>query len=417
MGHLTRRTFAVGGLGAAAGLTGALAPPAAATERGAGSGAAGHGRTEVRAMWLATVDNRDWPSSPGLPPAEQRAELLAHLDAAVERRLNTVYFQVRPTADALWESPYEPWSEWLTGEQGRDPGWRPVEFAVREAHRRGLRIEGWFNPYRIALHDDPSRLAADHPARLHPEWAVSYGGQLYYNPGIPEVRRFVQVAMVDAVRRHPLDGVHWDDYFYPYPVEGEEFDDAAAFAEYGRGFPDVASWRRANVDLLVRETALRVRRLRPRVRFGVSPFGVWRNAATDPRGSATEAGVTTYDDLYADTRKWARRGWVDYLVPQLYWNIGFPAADYAELARWWARTVRGTGVDLYVGEALYKAGDPEQSAEWQDPDELSRHLSLCRRLPEVRGHSFFSASEVSQDVIGAMDAVVRDHYGHRAVLR
>ncbi|MEV6131112.1 family 10 glycosylhydrolase [Streptomyces violaceusniger] len=405
MGRITRRS-----------LTAAAAGALAATVTGGDALAEGRGgghRPEFRGMWLATVANRDWPSKPGLTAAEQRAELLSFLDTAVRRRLNAVVFQVRPTADALWPSPYEPWAECLTGVQGRDPGWDPLGTAVREAHRRGLELHAWFNPYRIANHTDPSRLIPTHPARVHPEWVVPYGGKLYYNPGLPEVRRFVQDAMLDAVARYDIDAVHWDDYFYPYPVAGQVFDDDAAYARYGAGFPDRAAWRRNNIDRLVYETAVRVKRLKRRVRFGISPFGVWRNQATDPLGSATTAGVQTYDDLFADTRGWVRRGWLDYIVPQVYWNIGFAAADYAALVPWWSEVVRGTGVNLYIGEALYKAGDPAQPAPWQDPAELSRHLTLDQGFPQVRGNVYFSAKEVAADRNGAMARVVADHYPHR----
>ncbi|WP_428955867.1 glycoside hydrolase family 10 protein [Streptomyces sp. cg35] len=403
MGRISRRAFTAG---AALALTGLAAGDAVAGPRH-------HGRPgpEMRGMWLATVANRDWPSRAGLTAAQQRAELLAHLDTAVRRRLNTVIFQVRPAADALWPSPYEPWSEVLTGTQGANPGWDPLGTAVTEAHRRGLELHAWFNPYRVANHTDPRRLVATHPARVHPDWVVTYGGKLYYNPGLPEVRRFVRQAMLDAVATYDIDAVHFDDYFYPYPVAGRTFDDAAAYARYGGGFPNRAAWRRDNIDRLVRETALGIERIRPRVRFGISPFGVWRNRATDPAGSDTAAGVQTYDDLHADTRKWVREGWIDYVVPQAYWNIGFRAADYAKLVPWWADTVRGTGVRLYLGEALYKAGDPAQPAAWQDPAELSRHLTFAAAFPEALGHVFFSAKEVRQDRIGAMARVVADHYG------
>lgn len=391
---------------------------AAATVAGltsAGSAAAQPGRRphkgrELRGMWLATVVNRDWPSKPGLTSQAQRGELLAFLDSAVNRRLNAVVFQVRPTADALWPSPHEPWTEYLTGVQGKDPGWDPLGAAVEEAHKRGLELHAWFNPFRIANHTDPSRLVATHPARVHPDWVVPYGGKLYYNPGLPEVRRFVQDAMLDAVRRYAVDAVHWDDYFYPYPVAGQVFDDDDAFARHGKGFPDRASWRRDNIDQLVREMSARVKKARPGTRFGVSPFAVWRNIATDPTGSDTRAGVQTYDDLYADTRGWVRKGWLDYIVPQVYWNIGFAAADYAKLVPWWNEVVRGTGVKLYIGEALYKAGDPAQPAPWQDPAELSRHLTFAERYREVRGHIYFSAKEVGVDKNGAMARVVADHY-------
>ncbi len=428
LGKMGRRGFAVGATGAVSGLL--TGGPALAVRHGAGDGgtcgargpgaaaaepaARGGGRRrELRATWLATVVNRDWPSKPGLPVRQQRAELTDLLDAAVGRRLNAVIFQVRPSADALWPSPYEPWSAYLTGTQGRDPGWDPLGFAVREAHRRGLELHAWFNPYRVANHTDPGRLVATHPARVHPEWVVPYGGKLYYDPGLPEVRRFVQDAMFDAVARYDVDGVHWDDYFYPYPVAGQVFDDDAAYAGHGGGFPDRAAWRRNNIDLLVRETSERVRGLRRRVRFGVSPFAVWRNKATDPLGSDTRAGVQTYDDLYADTRRWVVEGWLDYIVPQVYWHIGFAAADYATLVPWWARAVRGTGVRLYVGEALYKAGDPAQPAPRQDVAELSRHLTLARQHPQVAGHAFFSAKEVAGDPSGAMARVVADHYRSR----
>ncbi|WP_199862579.1 family 10 glycosylhydrolase [Streptomyces sp. Root431] len=372
-----------------------------------------HRRREFRGMWVATVVNRDWPSRSGLTAAEQRAELLAHLDTAVERRLNTVVLQVRPTADALWPSPYEPWAQYLTGTQGRDPGWDPLGTAVEEAHARDLELHAWFNPYRVANHTDPARLVADHPARLHPEWVLPYGGKLYYNPGLPEVRGFVQDAMLDALRRYDIDAVHWDDYFYPYPVAGQVFADDEAYARYGGDFPDKASWRRNNTDLLVSEMSARIKETKKHVAFGISPFGVWRNIATDPEGSDTRAGVQTYDDLYADTRKWIREGWIDHVVPQLYWNIGLPAADYAKLLPWWDEVVRGTGVGLYVGEALYKAGDPAQPAAWQDPKELSRHLELAARHPSVGGHCFFAAKEVAEDRIGAMATVVADHYPTR----
>ncbi|MET7887531.1 glycoside hydrolase family 10 protein [Streptomyces avermitilis] len=407
MGRLSRRAFAMAAL-----TTLGTAGDATAAPRGGPAVPPGRRRAadELRGMWLATVANRDWPSRAGLTPAEQRAELLAHLDTAVRRRLNAVFFQVRPTADALWPSPYEPWSQYLTGTQGKDPGWDPLGTAVAEAHARGLELHAWFNPYRIANHTDPTRLVASHPARRHPDWAVPYGGKLYYNPGLPEVRAFVQDAMLDAVRRYQVDGVHFDDYFYPYPVAGQTFDDDAAYAAHGAGFPDRASWRRHNIDRLVTETAARVRKVRPAARFGISPFGVWRNAATDPLGSDTRAGVQTYDDLYADTRTWVRERWIDYICPQVYWNIGFAAADYAKLVPWWAAVAKGTGVRLYVGEALYKAGDPAQPAAWQDPVELSRHLTLAKQYPQVRGHVFFSAKEAAADRIGALARVVADHY-------
>ena len=409
MRQVSRRGFAAMTLAALATLPGA----SAARPGGSGaSGSPGRGAAtgEMRGMWVASVTNRDWPSRPGLSADRQRAELTALLDTAVRARLNTVVLQVRPTADALWPSPHEPWSQYLTGTQGADPGWDPLGTAVEEAHARGLQLHAWFNPYRVATHGDPGRLVPSHPVRRNPGWAVRYGGKLYYNPGLPEVRAFVREAMLDAVRRYPVDAVHFDDYFYPYPEAGQTFDDDLAYDTHGGDFPDRAAWRRDNVDRLVRETAAGIKEIRPGTRFGISPFGVWRNAETDEHGSATRAGVQTYDDLHADTRRWARENWIDYICPQLYWNIGFAAADYAKLLPWWADVVRGSGTQFHVGEALYKAGDPAQPAAWQDPAELSRHLTLAKTYPEVRGHVFFAAREVGEDKIGAMARVVADHY-------
>ncbi|MFF6878949.1 glycoside hydrolase family 10 protein [Streptomyces sp. NPDC012474] len=405
MGRVSRRAFAVAALSAFTMM------PQASAATGRRGGAPD---SEMRGVWIATVANRDWPSKAGLTASQQRAELLTHLDTAVRNRLNTVFFQVRPTADALWPSPYEPWSQYLTGTQGKDPGWDPLGTAVEEAHARGLRLHAWFNPYRVATHADPTRLAASHPARENPDWVVTYGGKLFYDPGLPEVRAFVEDAMLDAVAKYPVDGVHFDDYFYPYPVAGQSFDDDAAYDEHGGGFPDRAAWRRDNIDRLVRETADRIKEVRPDARFGISPFGVWRNAATDPLGSDTRAGVETYDDLHADTRKWVREGWIDYIVPQLYWNIGFAAADYAKLVPWWAEVANGSPTQLYVGEALYKAGDPAQPAAWQEAGELSRHLTLAGEYPQVRGHAYFAAKDVASDRLGAMARVVADHYGQPA---
>ncbi|WP_075736209.1 glycoside hydrolase family 10 protein [Streptomyces acidiscabies] len=400
MGRMTRRAFAVAALSVVAGATNVAA---------AGREFGGSARREMRGMWLATVANRDFPSKAGLTVAQQRAELVSWLDLAVRSRLNTVIFQVRPTADALWPSPYEPWSAVLTGTQGVNPGWDPLGTAVAGAHARGLQLHAWFNPFRIANHTDPTKLVPTHPARVHPEWVVMYGGRMYYNPGLPEVRAFCRRAILDAVRRYPLDAVHFDDYFYPYPVAGQVFDDDAAYAAYGKGFPDRASWRRANIDRFVLDMAARIKAVRPGTRFGVSPFGVWRNKTTDPLGSDTRA-AQSYDDNFADTRKWVREGWIDYIVPQVYWNIGFAAADYAKLVPWWAEVAKGSRTELYIGEALYKAGAAGQPAPWQDPAELSRHLTLADARPEVRGHVYFAAREVRADPIGAFSRVVKDHY-------
>ncbi|NYI04034.1 uncharacterized lipoprotein YddW (UPF0748 family) [Allostreptomyces psammosilenae] len=364
---------------------------------------------EMRGTWVATTGNLNWPSRPGLPVEEQRAELDAWLDLAVRHRMNTVVLQVRANADTLWPSALEPWSAVLTGTQGQDPGWDPLGHAVEQAHARGLELHAWFNPYRIAAHDDPDRLAEDHPARLHPEWVIAYQGKLYYDPGRPEVQRHVRDVVLEVAHAYPVDAVHWDDYFYPQETGGVPFGDDASWESHGQGFEDRAAWRRDNVNTLVRETGREVRAVREGLRFGISPSGVWRNASADPRGSDTQA-FASYDDLHADSRRWVRKEWIDYVVPQVYWEIGHSAADYDTVVRWWAEQVRDTSVQLAIGEAVYKVGAAGQPAAWHDAGELSRHLELAGTLAEVRGHVLFSAGDVRRDPLGAVTRMVDEHW-------
>ncbi|MFC8847768.1 MULTISPECIES: glycoside hydrolase family 10 protein [unclassified Micromonospora] len=432
--------------GLAVALLGALAAasPAAAAQTGGAAKSAAAGtaascatdpatpKRQFRAMWISSVVNIDWPTkaSQTAPDriAAQQAEYLGWLDLAQRLHHNAVVVQVRPTADAFWPSPHEPWSEYLTGVRGQDPGWDPLAFLVDEAHKRNLEFHAWFNPYRISMPapggagPDLTQLAPDHPARQHPEWTFAYppagvaGSRLYYNPGVPAVREFVQTAMMDAVTRYDVDGVHFDDYFYPYPSGTHQVPDDATFAEFNRGFTDRADWRRDNIDLLIRETNARIKAAKPWVKFGVSPFGIWRNASVDPLGSDT-TGSQSYDIISADTRKWVKQEWIDYIVPQLYWYIGqYPAADYARLVPWWAETVRGTRVQLYIGQADYKSGDPAYGAYWQNPQELSDHLTLNRAYPEVLGNVHFSAVQVRTNRLGATDRYAAEHYSRPALV-
>jgi uncharacterized lipoprotein YddW (UPF0748 family) len=371
-------------------------------------------KQQLRAEWIASVTNIDWPSRPGLTADQQKAELVRWYDEAVALNLNAVVVQIRPTADAFWPSALEPWSQWLTGAQGQDPGYDPLAFAVTEAHKRNLEFHGWFNPYRVSMNTDINALVPTHPARVHPDWVVAYGGKLYYNPGIPEVRKFTIDAIMDAVRKYDIDAVHFDDYFYPYPVAGQTFDDTATYAKYGNGVP-LADWRRSNIDALMSGLSSAIRSAKPWVQFGVSPFAVWRNASTDPEGSPTQAGVQTYDDLYADTRKWVREGWLDYITPQVYWNIGFEVADYAKLVPWWSDVVSGTKVNLYIGHANHKVANPAQPAAWQDPNEMSRQLTFNQGYPQVKGDIYFSAAQVRANKLDHMSIVKADHYQQPAV--
>lgn len=366
-------------------------------------------------MWVASVANIDWPSQTGLSVAAQQAEFRSWLDLAVQKNMNAVVVQIRPTADAFWPSTFEPWSNWLTGTQGANPGYDPMAFMVGEAHARNLEFHAWFNPYRIANHTDVTQLAASHPARQNPSWRFAYGGKLYYNPGIPAVRAFVEDAMMDAVTRYDIDGVHFDDYFYPYPVSGETIPDSATFAQYGTGFSNVNDWRRNNVDLMVQEMGARIHAAKPHVKFGISPFGIWRNMSTDPLGSAT-SGLQSYDAIYADTRKWVKRGWIDYIAPQIYWHIGFSVADYQVLTAWWAEAVAGTPVQLFIGQAAYRAGASGQDPAWADPAELSDHLTYNREHPNVLGDIFFSANDIRANRSSSISELVADHYTRPAIV-
>jgi uncharacterized lipoprotein YddW (UPF0748 family) len=370
---------------------------------------------ELRGMWLTTVNNIDFPSRPGLSPEQVRAEYRGWLHLAQAQRHNAIFVHVRPSGDAFWPSAYAPWSEWLTGARdGRDPGWDPMAFMVAEAHARNLEFHAWFNPYRgsqpapAGAGPSIAALAPNHPLRAHPDWAVVHpakNGRLYFDPGIPQARRFVEDSMLEAVTRYDVDGVHFDDFFYPYPMAGEDFADDASFARYGRGFASRAAWRRHNVDTLVLQMSERIKAAKPWVKFGISPFGIWRNADTDASGSATH-GLQSYDAIYADTRGWIRRQWLDYVVPQLYWHIGFAKADYAVVLPWWSKLVAGTRVQLYVGQGDYRIGE---KGAWSDPTLLDRQLALNDRYA-VAGSVHFSAKQIRADRLGAVTRYRDAHY-------
>ncbi|GAA3103832.1 glycosyl hydrolase [Streptosporangium carneum] len=370
-------------------------------------------KREMRGIWIATVQNIDWPSRSGLSVAKQQAEYIRLLDNAVKRRFNAVFFQVRPASDALYKSSLEPWSKYLTGTAGKDPGWDPLPFLVSEAHKRGLEFHAWFNPYRAAFEGGLDRLPENHPARRHPDWVVKHEGKIYYNPGLPEVRDHVTAVVKDVARRYDVDGVHFDDYFYPYPGAGAKFDDDAAYRKYGEGAKR-ADWRRANVNKLIAQVDTAVHEIKPYIKFGVSPFGIWRNKAEDPSGSAT-SGMSAYDSIYADARHWIKKGTVDYVIPQLYWPRGFKAADYDVLMPWWANEVKGTGVDLYIGQGLYRVGATDTPA-WTKPGELPSHLAQNRRNDEVSGDVYFSGKQLLTNPLGVLDRVVKGYYTRPALL-
>ncbi len=377
---------------------------------------------ELRGMWLTTVNNIDWPSRPGLPEAQVKKEYLDWLELARAHNHNAIFVHVRPSGDAFWPSEYAPWSEWLTGRRdGRDPGWDPMAFMVAEAHARNLEFHAWFNPYRgtqpgpAGPGADIGALAPDHPLRAHRDWAIAYpkgrSARLYFDPGIPAARRFVEDAMLEAVQRYDVDGVHFDDFFYPYPEAGQDFPDGRSYARYARPGQSRADWRRANVNTLVREMNTRIKQVKPWVKFGISPFGIWRNARTDRGGSDTD-GLQSHDAIYADTRTWVRQGWLDYVVPQLYWAIGFARADYAKVLPWWSKLVSGTNVQLYIGQGDYRVGE---KGPWRDPGQLDRQLALNDRYA-VSGSVHFSAKQIRADRLGAVTRYRRAHYATPALL-
>lgn len=367
-------------------------------------------KREMRGAWLTTVRNIDWPSEPGLSAEEQKAELDQWLDESVEMGLNAVFLHARPTADAVYDSELEPWARYLTGEQGGDPGYDPLEYAVEEAHKRGLEMHAWFNPYRVGLQDpDIENLAEDHPVKQNPDWLVDFGKEAYVDPGNPQVREWVTAVIMDVVERYDIDGMHFDDFFYPYPQDGATFDDDASWQAHGGDFDDRGDWRRDNVDQLMRDVHGQIQETKPWVSFGVSPFGIWRNDATDPTGSPS-SGLQSYDAQYADTRTWIQEGTVDYVAPQLYWERGFSTADYEALTDWWANEVEGTDVDLYVGQGAYRLGE----SGWTGDDALSTQLDYSGGNEQVMGDIYFSIKSM-RDNPAAVNHLLENHYAQPAL--
>lgn len=346
----------------------------------------------LRGVWIATVANIDWPSQQALPIEEQQKQMIQLLDNLMAHHLNTIIFQIRPTADAFYKSQYEPSSHWLTGLQGTDIGYDPLQFTIDECHKRGINIHVWLNPYRV--NNDTTlynTYAENHIQHQHPEWFVNYGKARYFNPGLDEVRAFVCEVVKDIVSHYDIDAIHMDDYFYPYKIAGEEFPDSLTFAQHPRGFTDKADWRRNNVNMIIREINETIKATKPWVEFGISPFAIWRNKTEDPRGSATKA-MTNYDGLYADILLWQKEGWIDYVVPQLYFNIGYEIADYAILADWWSKY--NYGANLYVGLAPYRVSKKAKQKQWHSSKELIRQVKRNKTDPNIKGEIYFSAKSL-----------------------
>lgn len=333
------------------------------------------------------------------------------LDTLSSLNMNAVVFQVRPTADALYYSQIEPISNWLTGKQGKDNDepYDVLQFVCDEAHKRCIDVHVWLNPYRVTNGFKIDALAENHIYRQHPEWFVQYGDKWYFDPALPQTREFLNRVVADIVTRYDVDAIHFDDYFYPYKIAGKQFPDDDSFAADSRGFTDKESWRRDNVNLVIEQLQTTIKSIKPWVEFGISPFGVWRNQSSDPeRGSATKAGCQNYDDLYADILLWLEQGWIDYVVPQLYWEIGKRVADYEVLAGWWAKYSYGR--NLYIGHAPYQLGNTRGAEAWRVPNEICRQIRLNRSIEEVQGSVYFSMKSLMDNRMGLCDSLHLDYY-------
>ena len=360
-------------------------------------------KREFRGAWIQAVNGQFI----GMSTNEMQQTLTAQLDALQKAGINAIIFQVRPEADALSMSYYEPWSRYLTGEQGVAPApyWDPLQWMIDECHRRGMELHAWINPYR-AKTKGTKELGLKHPYKSNPERFVHYDGMLIFNPALKENRDYICTIVTDIVRRYDVDGLHIDDYFYPYPVPGLEFDDELAFRADSRGFTDKGDWRRDNVNLLVEQLHHTIRGVKPWVKFGISPFGIYRNQKSDPEGSATN-GLQNYDDLYADILLWIDKGWVDYTIPQLYWEIGHKAADYETLVGWWAE--HAAGRPLYIGQDVMrtvKAADADYPSQHQQ----ARKMQLQRSYKSIGGSCQWPASAVAENAGGYATALAEEFH-------
>lgn len=370
-------------------------------------------KRELRAAWIATVDRIDWPKSTNRE--QQKQEYIDILNMHQSIGMNAVVMQIKPTADAFYPSQYAPWSHWLTGKQGQNPGYDPLAFMIEETHKRNMEFHAWFNPYRISTTNDWSSLSADHPARKHPDWVMEYKGKLYFDPGNPEVIDYITKTVMEVVEKYDIDAVHFDDYFYPNQFDGPNYPDQATYEKYGkRNYPNnINAWRRNNVDTLIKTVSTKIKEKKNYVKFGISPFGVWRNKSVDPNGSNTAAGQPSYDNLHADVRKWVTNSWIDYVAPQIYWNFGFEPAAYEELVKWWSDLIRTSNAktQLYIGHADYKAFENEN---FTDPYEIANQLKFNLNYSDVKGSIHFT----TRDLINKpqLRQMIKDAYRYPALV-
>ncbi|MDF2159140.1 family 10 glycosylhydrolase [Algoriphagus sp. CAU 1675] len=359
---------------------------------------------EFRGVWIATVMNIDWPERGTDSWEKQKKDFKTLLDYYKDLNFNTVIVQIRAAGDAFYPSSLAPWSRYLTGKEGQAPATRenPLTWMIQEAHKRGLEFHAWLNPYRATFDLKTESLSPDHDFNKHRDWMLKYGSKYYYNPGLPEVKSHLTAIIKEIVDNYQIDAIHFDDYFYPYKVGTEIFPDKKTYEQYKKAGQSIEDWRRANVNDLVEAAHHTIKSSKPWVQFGISPFGVWRNQDKDPNGSATRAGQTNYDDLYADPLTWMKEGWIDYLIPQLYWSMDYELASYRKLNDWWSNQSHGT--NIYIGNGPYKIRDNADVA-WNNPQEINNQIHYSRTLPQIQGNAFFSAKSLfskNQDVAGLL---------------
>ncbi len=376
-------------------------------------------KEEMRGVWVATTKNIDYPSSKWLTTAQQKKEFIDLLNLFQDIGINAVFVQVRPAADAFFDSPYEPWSEWLTGKQGKAPNpyYDPMKFMIDECHKRNMEFHAWVNPFRAVANIETADIADNHISKRKPEWIFTYGINRYFNPGIPEVRDYIADIVEDIVTRYDVDGIHFDDYFYPYPIRNEAkklvpVPDKATFKKYGGNFNDIRDWRRDNMNKFIAEVQKRIKDVNPTVKFGVSPSGVWRNKSSDPDGSNTR-GLAHYDYLYADVLKWLKNDWIDYVTPQIYWNIGHKYADYKTLVEWWSKHTYGK--HLYIGQGVYMAKNDAVTSAWQKTSQLPDQTRFNHKFDNVRGTIFYKASAVKRNPLGFNDSLKVNFFAKSAL--
>ncbi|HEY6142438.1 MAG TPA: family 10 glycosylhydrolase [Flavobacterium sp.] len=362
-----------------------------------------HPKNEFRAVWIATVANIDWPKSNVDAVEKQKDDFIEILDVYKKLNYNAVIVQIRSSGEAFYPTDLAPWSRYLTGKEGKAPSpyYDPLEWMINQAHARGFEFHAWMNPYRATMDTKTESLSPQHDYNKHREWMIKYGEagkeKYYYNPALPEVQDHLLTIVNEVVRKYDIDAIHFDDYFYPYRVPKETFNDKASFVKYGNGL-SLEDWRRSNVNHFVECVAHSIKNIKPWVQFGISPFGVWRNKSVDPKGSDTESGQTNYDDLYADPLAWMEHKWIDYLVPQLYWSMEHPKASYSKLLKWWSENSKNTAI--YIGNSTYKINN-DSDKRWNNPHEIPNQIDLTRDYENIQGNAFFSAKwfiKKNQDV-------------------